>query len=336
MSFPQNIHFIFATITILFITNICIAIEHREIKSNIANIRSGPGTEYSVIFQLKYGSLITVLDKNGDWLRIEGRNPQEIAWVYDPLTAQEGFTKRLNDNIQQQGANNEKLDLLPIINIIKVTSFASCLKYLIYGKQIDLIEMGGTVDEFIDLKTNKEIILDIDKYIADQNDGNDEYSFIMKNIENIKSIYNDLYFVKFISDDNFISPRFALLEDEKVFIITGILSEKQFNTINTSSRSRAAKIFESDIIPTLGKFYEKIFINSDIKNIGLSVTYGSKDFLDNYSTSMKAETLTFISTTRMCKEYFNGEITEDEFLDKSNIFLSDRDMVTKKIKLNIE
>ena len=93
MFFIKNLQLIFAALIIIYSAGICSVTEHREIKVASANIRNGPGTEYIIMFQLGYGSLITVLEKKGDWLRIEGRNPNEIAWVYEQLTAPEGFTK---------------------------------------------------------------------------------------------------------------------------------------------------------------------------------------------------------------------------------------------------
>ncbi len=55
-----------------------------SIKSDNVRVRSGPGTKYSILYEVFAGYPLKVLEKKGDWARVvdfEG----DIGWVYQPL-----------------------------------------------------------------------------------------------------------------------------------------------------------------------------------------------------------------------------------------------------------
>jgi uncharacterized protein YgiM (DUF1202 family) len=81
------------------IVSAIIAGEKREVIANVANVRNGPGTHYSVIYKLDYGSIITVLERKNGWIQIVGRTYDEEAWILESLTAEEGYIK----NTTQEG-----------------------------------------------------------------------------------------------------------------------------------------------------------------------------------------------------------------------------------------
>ncbi|MCB1733596.1 MAG: SEL1-like repeat protein [Gammaproteobacteria bacterium] len=55
------------------------------IKSDRANVRSGPGTNYSIVVTLDKGTKLLVLTHKGEWLRAGIIGTGELVWVYAPL-----------------------------------------------------------------------------------------------------------------------------------------------------------------------------------------------------------------------------------------------------------
>lgn len=44
---------------------------HHVVKSKLANVRSGPGTQHRVLGRLAYGDLLRTREKRADWVRVE-------------------------------------------------------------------------------------------------------------------------------------------------------------------------------------------------------------------------------------------------------------------------
>ncbi|WP_066271842.1 SH3 domain-containing protein [Hydrogenophaga palleronii] len=44
---------------------------HHVVKSKVANIRSGPGTQHRVVGKAEYGDLLRTREKRADWVRVE-------------------------------------------------------------------------------------------------------------------------------------------------------------------------------------------------------------------------------------------------------------------------
>ncbi len=140
---------------------------------------------------------------------------------------------------------------------------------------------------------------------------------------------------------------FANKNGSIALVITGVGSKTTYNTLRTTPRSRASKIIQSRIVPSLKRAYGslsrsadlKALFFSDIKHVGMSVVYGSEDFSKRgEALNLRAEVVCFVVTSDQLTKFLNSEITEDELVDKAEIYLSDRDMVTgiKKIKVSLE
>ena len=236
--------------------------------------------------------------------------------------------------------NAEENNLKPLIDLLKINWLGHGLPYMTYCLQLELLEKGGKLDveNIIEIKSNKEVIVDFEKFVKEEKEKNPKSKEILlfnDNYDAVLALYNEFNNVDFITSETFISPRFALMGDEIVFNISGIFSEKIFNTFRTNSNSRASEILETEIIPFLDHNYKYFFEFNSTNKIGLSVIYGTEDFSKDFDI-MKAEILTFVVSTESCKKFFSGEITENEFINRAYIFLSDRNMVTKRIEINIE
>ncbi|MGE0100257.1 MAG: SH3 domain-containing protein [Hydrogenophaga sp.] len=53
---------------------------HHIVKSPVANIRSGPGTQHRVVGKASYGDLVRTREKRADWVRVE-RKEGVGGWI---------------------------------------------------------------------------------------------------------------------------------------------------------------------------------------------------------------------------------------------------------------
>ena len=120
-------------------------------------------------------------------------------------------------------------------------------------------------------------------------------------------------------------------------IITNVTTDTIYNTLQSTSKKRAEKVLVENILPTIHNIYEP-FKNTDISYLGISFYYGSKDFSDDSNFGLKPEVVMLVVPMDSCRRFVENEITDQELLDSSDIFLSDRNMINsfKKIKVLIE
>ena len=204
-------------------------------------------------------------------------------------------------------------------------------------------------DEKYKTKSNKDVISDLKKRLEIQSLQNDslgklvEYQLFKKYNTNVLNMFAELGLIgeelgMFIYVDNSMPVNFALKDNHLTFLLMGVASENSFNTLRLTAKERAVKIIESMILPTINKIY-KSFNETEIKYIGMAVTYGSKDFSDESSVlNQKPETVILVVSMEKCKDYIAGKITQEELVNASDIFQSSRDMIegVKKIKVTIE
>jgi hypothetical protein len=136
--------------------------------------------------------------------------------------------------------------------------------------------------------------------------------------------------------------RFADKDGKKCVLLTDLASSTVYNTLRTTSNSRASKVLTACLIPKIKYFYEG-FQKTDFAYFGLTIVYGSKDFSIKESSprsvvDLKAEMLAFITSKEKCRQFSQSIITESEFIDNSDVYLTDRDMTydLKKVRLQIE
>lgn len=120
----------------------------------------------------------------------------------------------------------------------------------------------------------------------------------------------------------------------KALIFQTLAYSSTFNVLKLKERDRALMMATDILIPTISEVAKKI--PTAIKYYGAAISYGSKDFSDKNEFS-KSEWLLIVVPTNLAKDYSGGYITEDELLEKSDIYLSPRDYYSmiKKIKLQI-
>jgi SH3-like domain-containing protein len=57
---------------------------HHVVKSRVANVRSGPGTQHRIVGKAEYGELLRTRQKRADWVRVE-REEGVGGWIAKKL-----------------------------------------------------------------------------------------------------------------------------------------------------------------------------------------------------------------------------------------------------------
>ncbi|MCD4743325.1 MAG: SH3 domain-containing protein [Desulfobacteraceae bacterium] len=87
-----------------------IANERRCISEPIANVRSGPGTDYDIKWKVEKYHPIIILKKQGDWYQFEDFE-KDKAWVHKSLVGEENsvITIKNDCNVRSGPGTNNKI-----------------------------------------------------------------------------------------------------------------------------------------------------------------------------------------------------------------------------------
>jgi hypothetical protein len=109
------------------------------------------------------------------------------------------------------------------------------------------------------------------------------------------------------------------------------------NTLSTTPKGRATKAIYSIVLPAFKKFYAAL-PGSEIKDFGILVVYGTKDFSEKFGLTFQSEAVGVVAPSDACKRFVGGEITELELLNSGSVYLADREMTEgmKKITVPLE
>jgi hypothetical protein len=121
-------------------------------------------------------------------------------------------------------------------------------------------------------------------------------------------------------------------------VVGPLASTVVFNTLRVSTnRERAAKITASDAIPRLRDVVSALRDGGEIiTNVAVVIAYGSKNALDQ-SELARAEVLLMSAPATAVSALVNGTITEEELVEKSEFYLSDREsFALRKIKVVLQ
>ena len=169
-----------------------------------------------------------------------------------------------------------------------------------------------------------------------------KYNYVLKFDNNIRSLIKELKFignerVEFHCSDVWIPIEFAQKDGQLVFILTNIATTRIFNTLRTTAKERAAKIGNSMVLPAI-KYFDSNFRNMGIPYYGIMISYGTDDFSkERLAPKREAEILAFIFSQGASSKFIAGEITDDEFVGISEIFLQDHLMREfRKVKISFE
>lgn len=141
----------------------------------------------------------------------------------------------------------------------------------------------------------------------------------------------------FLRMPTYVPVIFGKREEDLVLLITGLTDGKIYNTLQLDARARAAKAV-SEVLAPAWKAFQALPTAPDIKFVGFAATYGTQDFLDKASPmSLKAESVVVVVPLDRALKFASGALTEDELIEASDVWVSDKDTVSdvKKIKLTL-
>jgi SH3-like domain-containing protein len=93
--------FFIALILVLIFASIVPAAERYAVTANIANIRSGPGTNHNILFEAEKYYPFKLLKKAGSWYQVEDYEG-DVGWIYKNLVEEMTtvITKKSKCNIR--------------------------------------------------------------------------------------------------------------------------------------------------------------------------------------------------------------------------------------------
>jgi hypothetical protein len=138
-------------------------------------------------------------------------------------------------------------------------------------------------------------------------------------------------------DDDMPFRVFAKEKSEGV-LLSAVTSGEIYNTLKIGARQRAAKEFDSTAMPILREM-RAAFSQTPAQFYGVMIMYGTRDFSKDEigGLDVHPDILAVVTDRENCRNLADGKITEDEFADKSDIYLSSgKDAVLVKTRLKFE
>lgn len=115
-------------------------------------------------------------------------------------------------------------------------------------------------------------------------------------------------------------------------IFRDLIYSSVFNTVKLSADDRCEKMARDLAMPFLARISEYF---GHTQHIGVSVVYGAKDFTNKYE-SPKYDVLIVITDAKSANQYYNMQITEQDFISKCYFFLDESEFshsIMKRIEL---
>lgn len=84
----KNIFCLWVCLSFLLTATTCLA-EMLSVSGDNVNLRSGPGTKYQVKWEYGKGFPLKVVDKKGDWVKVQDFE-NDSGWIYKPLLSPKG------------------------------------------------------------------------------------------------------------------------------------------------------------------------------------------------------------------------------------------------------
>jgi hypothetical protein len=128
--------------------------------------------------------------------------------------------------------------------------------------------------------------------------------------------------VGFLYSENDMPFRVCAKEKSEGLILSSVGTDEIYNTLKLDQRQRAAKEFHSTAMPILVKMRTAL-LETPAEFYGVIVSYGSRDFSheDIGGLDIRPDVLVVVTDRENGRSLDEGKITEDEFADKSDIYL---------------
>ena len=120
--------------------------------------------------------------------------------------------------------------------------------------------------------------------------------------------------------------------------INCIASDTVFNTVKLNEYQRASKLITQILFPYVKDLHENLR-GSSFEYFIVGLCYGSKNFMEESDVlNLKSEMLIAIFALKDIKLFIEGQITDQDLIDKSAIDLSGRNDIatSRRIKINLQ
>jgi hypothetical protein len=203
--------------------------------------------------------------------------------------------------------------------------------------------------EFMKISSNTDVVQDLSTYTAQTpskgEDSEAAYQNILANHALITPYKSELTkavsnftvpgksLAQFLYPKGDVPVRVASKDGKNVVLFMNVRSSLIFSTRRLTSKGRAAKTIEWVIVPSAQIICKPFWGHNTVSYVGMTVLYGSKNFaprrgmLHYDEDKLEGEAVALVTEVGNCKKLMDGEITQEEFVQKLDIFLSDRDMV---------
>jgi hypothetical protein len=120
-------------------------------------------------------------------------------------------------------------------------------------------------------------------------------------------------------------------------LIVSVASDARYNALKFSARGRAQHVMRCVIRPALRDLDAALY-ETDLDAFGVAVFYGAGDASSASDRTARAEALCAIVSRLDCHEFVIGEMTQDEMVRRSLLFLSDCDagLAFSRVELSLE
>jgi hypothetical protein len=172
------------------------------------------------------------------------------------------------------------------------------------------------------LKSASQARTDFESWLK-QNKGGQCYPSISKYAPALTSLLDGLRSsVGFLYAEDDMPFKICAKEKSEGLILSAVASDQIYNTLRLDPRQRGAKEFESTAIPILLKMRTAL-LQTQAQFYGVVVVYGARDFSRDElgGLAVQPEVLAVVTDRENGRSLDEGKITEDEFADKSDIYL---------------
>ena len=80
-----NIFIAITTLSVLFLTTETAIAEMTSVKGDAINLRKGPGTKYSILWEYGNGYPLEIISKEGNWIKVKDFE-KDTGWIHKSLT----------------------------------------------------------------------------------------------------------------------------------------------------------------------------------------------------------------------------------------------------------
>jgi hypothetical protein len=222
--------------------------------------------------------------------------------------------------------------LMPLVEVIQLESFART--------EWALAAYSETGDH--KSKSSEEAAADLDKFIAMRVTPDNtrrglvaEQALCKKHHASLSRLVNASP-LPFLYTET--PVRFASKDGAITLLLTTLYSSSVYNSLRLNAKQRAAKAIEETVLPAISAF-SFASVGNDIKNFGVVVAYGSRDFSESDSIlNTKAEIVAVIASPDKCRKLSDAQLTEEEFVAGADVYLVDRDLIggVRKVKVSLD